>query len=78
LQLISGGKDQFTVSSVYLHTPWLGHGNSGVEEKNYKDFANLFALSMTIHAYGLVVRVRFMKVSRSVTLHFIIFLNIKL
>lgn len=77
MQLISGGKDQFTVSSVYLHTPWLGHGNSGVEEKNYKDFVNLFALSMIIHAYGLAVRVRFMKVSRSVTLHFTLYLNSK-
>jgi hypothetical protein len=38
----------------------------------------LSALNMIIHAYGLAVRVRFMKVSRSVPLHFTIFLSSKL
>ena len=65
MQLISGGKDLFTVSYVSLHTPWLGHGNSGVGERNYRDFANLFVLNMIIHAYGLAVHVHSMKASRS-------------
>jgi hypothetical protein len=65
LQLISGGKDQFTVFSVCLHTPWLGHGSSGVGERNYRNFVSLFDLNMIIHAYGLAVHVRYMKGSRS-------------
>ena len=65
MQLISGGKDLFTVSYVSLHTPWLGHGNSGVGERNYRDFANLFVLNMIIHAYGLAVHVHSTKASRS-------------
>ena len=78
LQHINGGKDQFAVSYVYLHTPWLGHGNIGVEDKICNDFMNLFVLSMIIHACGLVVRELFMKVLRSVTLHLTISLNSKL
>jgi hypothetical protein len=64
LQLINGGKDLFTVFFVYLRTPWLGHGSSGVGERNYRDFVNLFALNMIIHAYGLAVHVHSMKASR--------------
>ena len=65
MQLISGGKDLFTVSYVSLHAPWLGHGNSGVGEINYRDFVNLFVLNMIIRAYSLAVHVHSMKASRS-------------
>jgi hypothetical protein len=60
LQLISAGKDQFTVSSIYLYTPYLGNGNIGVEEI-VTEILLICLLSGIIHAYSLALRVRSMK-----------------
>ena len=44
-----GGKGQFTAYFQFLHILVPGPGSSGVEEKKFIAFRNMWSLNMTIH-----------------------------